>query len=192
MDLAGIRAEIAKDPSNADLLKKGYLPVYSASTQSKIVIIAQAPSRKAQSSGIPWNDVSGDNLRHWLGVTKEQFYDDSLFALLPVDFYYPGKAKHGDLPPRKDFAPLWHARILELMPEVRLTILIGQYAQRYYLKERKRNNLTETVRAYKSYLPRFFPLVHPSPLTGYWQSKNEWYEHNVLPFLRLQISKIIS
>lgn len=134
-----------------------------------------------------WDDPSGVTLRTWLGVTDEQFYDPGLFALLPMDFYYPGPGASGDLPPRKDFAPRWHPRILAELTELRLTILIGGYAQKYYLRGRAKPNLTQTVQAYREYLPAILPLVHPSPLNFRWQAKNPWFALDVLPVLRTQL-----
>ena len=131
---------------------------------------------------------SGVKLREWMGVTDEQFYDPDLISLLPMDFYYPGKGAHGDNPPRKDFAPKWHPQLLELMPDVQLILLVGAYSQKHYLDgvhaPKAQKNLTETVRAWESYLPKFLPLVHPSPLNFRWQAKNPWFEQEVVPLCR--------
>lgn len=159
-------------------------PVVQASVNAKIVIIGQAPSLKVQQSGIPWNDRSGNELRRWLGVSKEQFYDKNLFALVPMGFCYPGKGRSGDLPPRPECAASWHEFLLTAMPEVKLTLLIGQYAQNYYLKEGRSRSLTERVSHFTDYLPSFLPLVHPSPRNRIWQKKNPWFEQKVIPFLR--------
>jgi len=164
-------------------------PVVQASTTSKIIIIGQAPGLKVQQSGVPWDDQSGNELRRWLGVSKEQFYDSELFALVPMGFCYPGKGKSGDLPPRPECAPLWHNLLLAKMPKAKLIILIGQYAQKYYLGERLKPTLTETVRSYKEYLPRYLPLVHPSPRNKIWQKRNPWFETEVLPTLQ-QVVKL--
>jgi uracil-DNA glycosylase len=188
MSFHSIHRAIIADPANHSFTKRGWQPIYTASPQARIVLVGQAPGRKAQEAGIPWNDVSGDNLRSWLGIDRDTFYDDQLIALIPMDFYFPGKGAHGDLPPRKDFAKHWHPKLLSLMPNVRLTIVIGQYAQAHYLVEK---NLTETVRAYKKYLPDYFPLVHPSPLTFRWQAKNPWFKKTVLPVLQQRIKKIL-
>jgi uracil-DNA glycosylase len=189
--LRQIYDKVANDSSNRSLKAKGYLPVYTASKHSKIVIIGQAPGKKAQESGIPWNDLSGVKLRAWLGMSDEQFYDPKLVALLPMDFYYQGKGAHGDLPPRKDFAAKWHPQILASMPDVRVIILIGNYAQKYYLGAEAKNNLTLTVKSYKDYLPKFLPLVHPSPLNFRWQAKNPWFEKEVVPDVRRRVKKIL-
>jgi uracil-DNA glycosylase len=190
-EFAGIAEEIADHPSNSWALDYGYRPLFTASATSRIAIIGQAPGRRAQESGIPWNDPSGVKLRNWLGITEEQFYDPGLIALLPMDFFYPGKGTSGDLPPRKDFAPTWHPRILAALPDLRLTVLIGGYAQKYYLQGRAQASLTETVRAYRDYLPGFIPLVHPSPLNFRWQAKNPWFETEVIPQLRTSIAAVL-
>jgi len=187
-NLDRIRAEIAAHESNAWARDLGYEPLYSAAPGARIALIGQAPGRKAQESGVPWNDASGVRLRTWLGVDDTQFYDPDRFALVPMDFYYPGKGASGDLPPRKDFAALWHGRILTELPDLRLTILVGGYAQKYYLGARAKPTLTETVRAYTEYLPSTIPLVHPSPLNFRWQSKNLWFEEEVVPALRTLVA----
>ena len=156
------------------------------------MVVGQAPGRVAQESGLPWNDASGAKLFEWLGVAEGQFRDPDLFALLPMDFYYPGKGATGDLPPRKDFAPRWHPPLLDLMPKIELTILIGGYAQKYYLASRVKKNLTETVHAFREYLPTTIPLVHPSPLNFRWQARNPWFATDVLPVLRTQVASALA
>lgn len=185
MDMFEVLFEaIVNDPMNAEMKNRGYAPLYSAGAKARIVIIGQAPGRKAQESMKPWDDVSGQRLREWLGVTDAQFYDPNQIALLPMDFYYPGKGAHGDLPPRKEFAKKWHPKLLQQMPNIKLTIVIGSYAQKYYLGKDNGRNLTETVRKYKDYLPSYFPLVHPSPLNFRWLAKNPWFETKVVPDLQ--------
>ncbi|GAB2471469.1 uracil-DNA glycosylase family protein [Promicromonospora xylanilytica] len=186
-----IRAEITAHRSNAWARDLGYEPLYTAGAGARIAVVGQAPGRKAQESGVPWNDASGVKLRSWLGVDDAQFYDPDVIALLPMDFYYPGKGASGDLPPRKDFAGLWHRRILAELPDLRLTILVGGYAQKYYLAGRAKPSLTETVRAYTEYLPAMIPLVHPSPLNFRWQSKNPWFEEEVVPALRSVVGEAL-
>lgn len=182
---------ICADPMNADMAARGYEPIYTASARSRIIIVGQAPGRKAQDSHKPWNDASGIMLRTWLGVSDEQFYDPDLFALIPMDFYYPGKGAHGDLPPRKGFAAKWHPLLREHMPDVQLTILVGAYSQKYYLGARAGRTLTETVRSYAEYAPEFFPLVHPSPLNFRWRAKNPWFEVEVVPELRSLVHAVL-
>ena len=180
--------QIAADPMNADFVNRGWSPVYSASSSSRIVLVGQAPGRIAQQTLKPWNDASGRLLRQWLNVTDEQFYDPDLFALMPIDFYYPGKGAHGDLPPRLDFARKWHPRLLAQMPNVRLTILVGSYAQKYYLDRRAKQNLAD----FNMYLPDYFPLVHPSPLNIGWRKRNPWFESDVIPVLQTIVKEVLS
>lgn len=172
-------------------LKTGVNPIIAASESSKIIIIGHAPGRVAHHSGIPWNDKSGENLRSWLGVDKEIFYNPELIALMPMGFCYPGTGPLGDLPPRPECAPLWHHKLLALMPKVELILLIGQYAQNYYLAPGPKSTLTERVRDFNTYLPRFFPLPHPSPRNYIWQAQHKWFEADVLPQLKIRIREII-
>ena len=176
--------QIADDDMNAAFRAKGWTPVYTASPYSRIVLVGQAPGRIAQQTHKPWNDASGRLLRQWLGVSDEQFYNPDLFALMPMDFYYPGKGVHGDLPPRNNFAAMWHPRLLERMSYVRLIILVGAYAQKYYLAGRAKKNVTATVAQFDTYLPNYFPLVHPSPLNIGWRKRNQWFEMEVIPILQ--------
>lgn len=173
-------------------LPLGPNPIISASVKSRIVIIGQAPGRIVHETNIPWNDKSGDNLRNWLGVDKNTFYMPDKIALIPMGFCYPGRGKSGDLPPRPECAPLWHDKLFALMHDVKLTLLIGQYSQKYYLKDSRRETLTETIRHYESYLPDYFPLPHPSPRNNIWQIKNQWFSEKVLPELRERVNLILS
>ncbi len=172
-------------------LSHGPRPIVSAHLKSKIVIIGQAPGSKVHQTGVPWDDPSGKQLRKWLNVTDEQFYDERLFALIPMGFCYPGKGKSGDLPPRTECAPLWHQPLLDQMPQLKLTILIGQYAQQYYLGAKRKKNLTETVKNYLEYAPEHFVLPHPSPRNRFWLSKNPWFEEEVIPQLQKAVSSIL-
>lgn len=131
--------------------------------------------------------MSGQLLRSWLQLTPEQFYDDQRIAIVPMGFCYPGKGTSGDLPPRPECAPLWHERLLQNLPQVRLTLLIGQYAQRYYLQQRMQASLTETVAHFAEYLPQYFPLPHPSPRNRFWFTRNPWFDQQVVPALRMQV-----
>lgn len=184
-----IKQEIMDDPMNQNYTKKGIPPLFKASIEARLVIVGQAPGRKAEESRLFWNDLSGDRLREWLGISREIFYETNRIAHLPMDFYYPGKAKTGDAPPRKGFAEKWHPPLLELMPNIETIILIGSYAQEYYLNNRREKNLTETVRSYQKYLPKYFPLVHPSPLNLGWLKKNPWFDNDVLPILKEIVKK---
>jgi uracil-DNA glycosylase len=167
-------------------------PVMAAGVKSKIIIIGQAPGRIVHETGIAWNDKSGGNLRNWMGIDKDVFYNTDLIALMPMGFCYPGKDKTGDLPPRPECAPLWHPQLLALMTEATLTLLIGQYAQQRYLGSRVAASLTETVRQFKKYLPVYLPLPHPSPRNNIWQAKNEWFKAEVLPELKKRVRQIIN
>jgi uracil-DNA glycosylase len=166
-------------------------PIIQASSKSKIVIIGQAPGQKVQDSGIPWDDKSGDELRRWLDVSKEQFYDSSLFALVPMGFCYPGKGTTGDLPPRPECAPLWHNPVLAVIKNTKLIILIGQYSQKYYLGNDFNPSITDNIKNYKKFMPRYLPLVHPSPRNRIWQMKNPWFEKKIVPLLREKVREII-
>lgn len=192
MTFESIRQAILDDPANSAHRANGYLPVYAAGPRARIAVIGQAPGRKAQESGIAWNDASGNTLFDWLGVSAEQFRDPDEFALIPMDFYYPGKGNSGDLPPRKEFAPQWHPQLLAVMPDIRLTILIGGYAQAFYLHGRLERNLTETVHAFRNYLPTIIPLVHPSPLNFRWQARNPWFVSELLPELRERVAEALA
>lgn len=172
-------------------LEFGINPIVAAGKKSKIIIIGQAPGRIVHNTGIPWNDKSGDTLRNWLGIDKTIFYNTDYFGLMPMGFCYPGKNKTGDLPPRPECAPQWHDKLLKYMKEVQLILLIGGYAQNYYLGEKAKPTLTETVQAYKKYLPQYFPLPHPSPRNNIWQAKNKWFTTTVLPDLQKRVKKII-
>ncbi len=172
-------------------LPLGPRPVLAVSVASKIVIIGQAPGTKVHKTGIPWDDPSGKQLRKWLDISDETFYNEKKIAIVPMGFCYPGKGKSGDLPPRPECAPLWHQQLLEKTPNVELIILIGMYAQKYYLKKEAKKTLTETVANYKDYLPNYFVLPHPSPRNRFWLTKNPWFEDEVLPVLKKKISDIL-
>lgn len=189
---AKLKKAIMEDPFNISYTERGVEPLYNVSKTARIVIVGQAPGRVAEETRLFWNDLSGDRLRDWMGVSREFFYESNLIAQIPMDFYYPGKGKSGDAPPRKGFAKKWHPLLLEEMPNVKLTVLVGTYAQRYYLGSKREKNLTETVRNFNQYLPEYFPLVHPSPLNFRWQNKNPWFETDVLPVFKDLIKEIIT
>ncbi len=172
-------------------LSLGANPVLYASKTSKILIIGQAPGRIVHTTGIAWNDKSGDTLRNWLGINKETFYNPNIFATIPMGFCFPGTGKSGDLPPRKECFPLWHHKILSEIEGNPLILLIGQYAQKQYLQKNTKSNLTETVKSFNEYLPKYFPLPHPSSRNNIWMKKNTWFEEEVLPTLKEIVKKKI-
>lgn len=186
-----IAEEIRKDPENASFAKRGIDPLFFAGPECRIMIVGQAPGRVAEESGIVWNDRSGDRLRDWMGINRDTFYNSGKLAIVPMDFYFPGTGKSGDLPPRKDFADKWHPRLLELMPDLKLTILVGSYATKRYLKLKSSASLTQVVKDYRDYLPEFFPLVHPSPRNQIWMKKNPWFDQTVIPDLQELVAQII-
>ena len=172
-------------------LPLGPRPIVAGTSKSKIVLVSQAPGRKAHSHNKAWDDPSGRKLREWLGVTDEEFYNPNNFAILPIGFCYPGKGKTGDLPPRKECAPLWHELFWNNLEDVKLTLVIGKYAQDRYLKNFSKGNLTENVANYQEFLPKFFPLPHPSPVNRFWMTKNPWFESDVLPELKERVRDIL-
>lgn len=186
---------LLKEIRNCDVCREhlplGPRPIIEATNNSKIVLISQAPGRVVHETGIAWNDQSGKKLREWLNVSDEVFYNSSNFAILPMGFCYPGKAKTGDLPPRTECAPLWHHQVFEKLENVKLKILIGSYAANYYLPKSKYKNLTEKVSNFNEFLPEFLPLPHPSPVNRFWRSKNPWFEKEVVPKIQQEITKIL-
>ena len=174
-------------------LPLGPRPVVRASdTRAKILIIGQAPGTKVHASGVPWDDASGKRLRDWMGVTPEQFYDESRFAIMPMGFCYPGRGKGGDNPPRPECAPLWHARLRTALPNIKLTLLIGTYAQAHYLGARRKATLGQTVQAWRDYINEgFLPLVHPSPRNQIWLKRNPWFETEIVPYLKAHVAGLM-
>ena len=172
-------------------LPLGPRPIVAGTKKSKIVLVSQAPGRKAHEQNKAYNDPSGKKLREWLGVTEEQFYNPDNFAILPMGFCYPGKGKTGDMPPRKECAPLWHDPVWKRLNSVQLIILIGNYAQHYYLGQRAKKNLTENVASYTDFLPKYFPIPHPSPVNRFWMVKNVWFEEEVVPQLKSIVATLL-
>ena len=182
---------LKEDSRNKSYTERGIPPIFQVSPKAQILIIGQAPGKKVEESLIPFNDKSGEKLVQWMGIDRDTFYSEKI-AILPMDFYYPGKGKTGDLPPRSFIAKEYHKDILDLMPDIKLTILIGSYSMKYYLGKSMKENLTETVRSYKEYLPKYFPIVHPSPLNFRWQKANPWFEGEIVPVLRDKVHKILA
>lgn len=197
--LESLRADVAADVANKAATRAGYAPLFVAAEPARILLVGQAPGRDAQATGIPWNDASGRILCSWLGVDDAELRNPDMFAILPMDFYYPGKGPSGDLPPRRGFAARWHPPILEHLPHIQLTVLIGGYAQRHYLatpsgcsprSPRVRRSVTETVRSFGEYLPDTIPVVHPSPINFRWHSKNPWFKTELLPVLQQRVREV--
>jgi uracil-DNA glycosylase len=187
-------AEIIASVKACDICKAhlplGPRPVFQIHPEARILVVGQAPGSRVHETGIPFNDPSGDRLRTWMGVTRETFYDDSQIGILPMGFCYPGTGKSGDLPPRPECAPQWRKTLLALMPNIQLTLVIGQYAQDWHLGDRQKATLTETVKNWQDYWPTQFVLPHPSPRNNIWLKKNPWFEIEVLPVLKKRISKL--
>ena len=172
-------------------LPLGPRPVLQASATAKLMIVGQAPGTRVHETGIPFNDPSGDNLRAWLGIGPEVFYDAARIAIVPAGFCYPGKGKSGDAPPRPECAPLWHDDLRALMPGIELTLLLGAYAQAYYLGDRREKTLAATVKNWRVFGPEFLPTPHPSPRNRLWLRRNPWFEGDVVPELRAWVHRLI-
>jgi uracil-DNA glycosylase len=174
-------------------LPLGPRPVLRARRSARLMIVGQAPGTRVHETGIPWNDASGRRLREWLDVDDETFYDESRIAIVPMGFCYPGaNPKGGDNPPRPECAPRWHPALRAALDRVELTLLVGQYAQRWYLADRRKKTMTETVRAFREYLPDYAPTPHPSWRTTHWQTRNPWFETDVLPALRCRVHALLA
>ena len=172
-------------------LPLGPKPVFIADEGARLLIVGQAPGRRVHETGIPWNDPSGDNLRAWLQLERAAFYYSRRIAIIPAGLCYPGTGKGGDLPPRPECAPLWQPRFRAALPGIRLTLLVGQYAQAYYLGERRKKTLAATVHAWREYTPEFLPLPHPSPRNRLWLRRNPWFERDVIPALRRRVRAVL-
>ena len=191
-DLDALLAEVRGCRVCAADLPLGPRPVLRAAATARVLLIGQAPGTKVHASGMPWTDASGDRLREWLDLDSDRFYDETRIAIVPMGFCYPGVLpRGGDKPPRPECAPLWHAPVMAALPKVALTVLIGQYAQTWYLGDRKRRTLTETVAAWRDYLPGFFAIPHPSWRTLGWQRRNPWFDAELLPELRRRVHALI-
>ncbi len=167
-------------------------PVLRVSSTARLLVVGQAPGRRVHETGIPWNDPSGDLLRQWLGVTRDVFYDETRIAIVPTGLCYPGTVKGSDLPPRPECAPLWHPPLRAAMPHIELTLLIGAWAQAYYLGDKRGRTLADTVRAWRDFAPDFLPLPHPSPRNRLWLKRNPWFESEVIPMLRERVGSLLA
>ena len=174
-------------------LPLGPRPVLRAKRSARLIIVGQAPGTKVHESGVPWNDASGDRLRDWLDLDHDTFYDAGRIAIIPMGFCYPGRLeKGGDAPPRPECAPLWHPKLRPLLPKASLTLLVGSYAQAYYLPDARKRTMTETVRAWRDYLPDLLPTPHPSWRTTFWLKKNPWFEAELVPDLRRRVHELLA
>ena len=172
-------------------LPLGPQPVFIARPQARILIVGQAPGRRVHETGIPFNDPSGDRLRGWMGIDRDIFYNHPALAIVPMGFCYPGTGKSGDMPPRPECAAHWRQRLLDQMPDIELTLVIGQYAHNWHLKGRQKKNLTETVKTWREYWPDVLPLPHPSPRNNLWLRKNPWLEAEIIPVLQKRVQKLL-
>lgn len=190
MTLDDLAAEVRACTACASVLPLGPRPILRVSTTATILIASQAPGTKVHVSGTPWTDASGVRLRTWLGMTPDEFYDPARVAILPMGLCYPGRLPQGgDCPPRPECAPLWRRRLLDAMPGLRLTLLVGSYAQADALGP---GRMTDRVRDFRQYLPRYFPLPHPSWRTGVWEKNNPWFVSDVLPALRAEVRRVLA
>ena len=175
----------------AEHLPLGPKPILQASPEARILIVGQAPGQVAHRAGRPFDDASGDRLRDWLGLSREQFYDAGLVAIVPMGFCYPGRGRSGDLPPRPECAPAWREQLMAHLGALELTLAVGQYAQHYYFGKDRRN-LTERVQDWRSTWPDLLALPHPSPRNNLWLARNPWFERELLPVLRSRIAELIN
>lgn len=175
----------------AAVLPLGPRPVVQVHADARILIAGQAPGSKVHKTGVPFDDPSGDRLRDWMGIDKATFYDDRQIAILPMGFCYPGTGKSGDLPPRPECAAAWRSKLLARLPNIQLTLVIGQYAIAWHLPDTAKSNLTDTVVAWRDYWPKLLPLPHPSPRNNIWLKRNAWFVKDVLPSLRSRVRKIL-
>jgi len=191
ISLSRVSAEARACTLCADELPFKPKPVFLVARGARLLIVGQAPGRRVHETGIPWNDPSGDVLREWLALERAQFYDTSRIAIVPTGLCYPGTVSGVDLPPCRRCAPEWQPRFRAALPAIALTLLVGTYAQAFYLKERRKRTVGETVRAFREYLPEFFVLPHPSWRNKLWLKKNPWFAAEVLPALRRRVRACI-
>lgn len=168
----------------ADELPLGPRPILQIDPRASVLVAAQAPGTRVHETGVPFRDPSGERLREWMGVSEGVFYDPSRVAILPMGFCYPGRGRSGDLPPRPECAEAWRRKLLACLPRLELTLAVGRYALDFHIPESRASSLTDTVRAWRDYIPDRIPLPHPSPRNNLWLRRNPWFEEEVLPVLR--------
>jgi uracil-DNA glycosylase len=190
-DLGALLAAVRGCTACAKHLPLGPRPVVQAGASARILIVGQAPGARVHATGIPWDDPSGVRLREWMGIERDVFYDEARVAIIPMGFCYPGRGASGDLPPRRECAPLWLDQLLARLPAIQLTLLVGQYAQRHFLGARRKSSLAETVEAWREYTPRLLPLPHPSPRNQPWLKRHPWFERELVPLLRRRIHPLV-
>jgi uracil-DNA glycosylase len=191
-DFAALLARVRACRVCAEHLPLGPRPTLQALPTARLFICGQAPGTKVHESGLPWNDASGERLRAWLGLEREVFYDPRRVALIGVGLCYPGRLPQGgDAPPRRECAPLWHPPLRAALPHIRLSVLVGSYAQAYYLGKRRQASLSETVRAFRDYLPQVIPTPHPSWRTTAWLARNPWFEAELVPELQKRVRALL-
>ena len=175
----------------AEHLPLGPHPIVQLHPSARILIAGQAPGKKVHETGLPFNDVSGDRLRAWLGISREVFYDARQIAILPMGFCFPGTGKSGDLPPRPECAPAWRAELLSHLKKLQLTLVIGRYAQDYHLPN-EATSVTEVVQAWRKHWPHIVPLPHPSPRNIRWLKHNPWFEEELIPALQTRVLEVLT
>ena len=172
-------------------LPLGPRPILRAGETARILVVGQAPGARVHTTGIPWDDPSGERLRAWMGVGEEIFYDESRIAIIPMGYCYPGRGNGGDMPPRRECATLWLDHLLAKLPKIELTLLVGQYAQHHFLPSRRKPSLAETVRAWQEYAPLYIPLPHPSPRNQPWFKRHPWFDQQLIPMLQSRINMLL-
>ena len=190
-ELDRLMADIRACTICQDHLPLGPHPILQVAGSAKILIAGQAPGKKVHESGVPFDDQSGERLRSWLGLTSEQFYDAKKVAILPMGFCYPGAGVSGDAPPRPECAKEWREKVLNHLSKVGLVLVIGKYALDYHLADKQKENLTETVKAWREYWPNQVPMPHPSPRNNIWLRKNPWFEKEVIPSIQARVKDLI-